>query len=50
VFEILRGKAPSFTMDSAADLRALADFAESQGHEDLARSMRLETPVIHPSK
>ena len=50
VFEILRGKAPSFTMDSAADLRALDDFAESQGHEDLARSMRLETPVIHPSK
>ena len=50
VFEILRGKAPSFTMDSAQDLRALADFAESQGRDELAQSMRLETPVIHPSK
>jgi hypothetical protein len=50
VFEILRGKAPAFTMDSAQDLRALADFAEGQGRDELAQSMRLETPVIHPSK
>ena len=50
VFEILHSKAPNFTMDSAADLRTLADFAESQGREELASSMRLETPVIHPSK
>jgi hypothetical protein len=50
VFELLRGKAPAFTMDSAQDLKALADFAESQGHDELAQSMRLETPVIHPSK
>ena len=50
VFEILRSKAPNFTMDSAADLRTLADFAESQGRDELASSMRLETPVIHPSR
>jgi len=37
-------------MDSANDLRSLADFAEGQGREELAQSMRLETPVIHPSK
>jgi hypothetical protein len=49
VFEILRKKAP-FTMDSVSDLRTLADFAESQGREELAQSMRLETPVIHPKK
>jgi hypothetical protein len=49
VFEILRKKAP-FTMDSVADLRALAEFAEAQGREELAQSMRLETPVIHPRK
>jgi hypothetical protein len=50
VFEILRTRAPNFTMDSAADLRTLAEFAESQGREELAVSMRLETPVIHPQK
>jgi len=50
VFEILRTKAPGFTMDSASDLRALADFAEGEGRDALAQSMRLETPVIHPSK
>jgi hypothetical protein len=50
VFEILRTKATGFTMDSVTDLRALADFAESQGRDALAQSMRLETPVIHPSK
>jgi hypothetical protein len=48
VFEILRTRATNFTMDSVADLRTLAEFAESQGREELARSMRLETPVIHP--
>lgn len=50
VFEILRTKSPGFTMDSVTDLRSLADFAESQGRDALAQSMRLETPVIHPSK
>jgi hypothetical protein len=50
VFEILRTKAPGFTMDSVTDLRALADFAEGEGRDALAQSMRLETPVIHPSK
>jgi len=50
VFEILRTRAPNFTMDSAADLRALAEYADSQGREALAQSMRLETPVIHPGK
>jgi len=50
VFEILRKQAPNFTMDSVDDLRALAEFAESQGREQLAQSMRLETPVIHPHK
>jgi len=48
VFEILRTKAPNFTMDSVSDLRTLAEFAESNGREELAQSMRLETPVIHP--
>jgi hypothetical protein len=50
VFEVLRKQAPNFTMDSAADLRTLAEFAESKGREELAVSMRLETPVIHPQK
>jgi hypothetical protein len=50
VFEILRKKAPNFTMDSGTDLRTLAEFAESNGHEELAQSMRLETPVFHPQK
>ena len=50
VFEILRKQAPNFTMDSVTDLRTLAEFAESNGREALARSMRLETPVIHLGK
>ena len=50
VFEILRAKSSTFTMDSVTDLRTLADFAESEGRQELAQSMRLETPVIHPSK
>ena len=48
VFEILRARAPNFTMDSAHDLRTLAEYAESAGFESLAQSMRLETPVYHP--
>jgi hypothetical protein len=50
VFEILRTRAPNFTMDSALDLRTLAEYAESQGREALAQSMRLETPVYHPDR
>ena len=50
VFEILRTKAPNFTMDSVTDLRTLAEFAETQGREGLAQSMRLETPVVHPQR
>jgi hypothetical protein len=50
VFEILRTRAPNFTMDSVTDLRTLAEFAEAQGREALAQSMRLETPVIHPQR
>ena len=48
VFEILRKRSPTFTMDSANDLRTLADYAEANGREALAQSMRLETPVFHP--
>lgn len=50
VFERLRGKSPQFTMDSAPDLRTLADHAESTGRDELAASMRLETPVFHPPR
>lgn len=50
VFEILRSRAPNFTMDSAHDLRSLAEYAESKGREALAQSMRLETPVFHPDR
>jgi hypothetical protein len=50
VFEVLRKQAPNFTMDSVTDLRTLADFAESKGRAELAQTMRLETPVIHPQK
>lgn len=50
VFEVLRTRHPNFTMDSAADLRALAEFADSSGREGLAQSMRLETPVFHPER
>jgi pentatricopeptide repeat protein len=48
LFERLRERAPRFTMDSAADLRTLADYAQTIGRDDLAASMRLETPVFHP--
>jgi membrane protein implicated in regulation of membrane protease activity len=50
VFETLRGKSPNFTMDSAADLRTLAEYAESTGLHDLAATMRLETPVFQPPR
>jgi hypothetical protein len=48
VFERLRGQSARFTMDSASDLRTLAEYAESLGREELAASMRLETPIHHP--
>jgi hypothetical protein len=35
-------------MDSAADLRTLAEYADSTGREALAQTMRLETPVFRP--
>jgi hypothetical protein len=50
VFEILRTHAPNFTMDSAHDLRTLAEFAETTGREALAQTMRLETPVYQPKR
>lgn len=48
VFQSFQRRAPRFTMDSPADLRTLAEYAESVGKEELAQAMRLETPVIHP--
>jgi pentatricopeptide repeat protein len=50
VFRLLRDRSRTFTMDSADDLRTLADYAESQGNEELAGSMRMETPVHHPRR
>ena len=50
VFEILRSRSPHFTMDSAHDLRTLAEYAENHGREALAQSMRLETPVYQPQR
>jgi hypothetical protein len=50
VFERLRGKTSNFTMDSASDLRTLADYADSLGRDELAASMRLETPVFQPPR
>jgi hypothetical protein len=50
VFRVLRDQSRTFTMDSADDLRALADYAESRGLDDLAASMRMETPVLHPRR
>jgi hypothetical protein len=50
VFERLRGVSQGFTMDSAPDLRTLAEYAEGSGREELAASMRLETPVFHPPR
>jgi pentatricopeptide repeat protein len=48
IFERLRQRSPTLTLDSADDLRALADYAESAGRPELAVSMRLETPVYRP--
>ncbi len=48
VFERLRQRAPTLTLDSADDLRMLIEFAEGTGRDQLAASMRLETPVFRP--
>lgn len=48
VFERLRQHAPTLTLDSPDDLRALIDFAEGAGRQELAATMRLETPVLRP--
>lgn len=48
IFERLRERFPALTLDSADDLRTLAEFAEGSGREELAISMRLETPIIRP--
>lgn len=48
VYEMFRQRSPQFTMDSGSDLRILADYADSVGRKELAVSMRLETPVVHP--
>ena len=48
IFERLRERFPGLTLDSADDLRTLAEFAENSGREELATSMRLETPIIRP--
>jgi hypothetical protein len=37
-------------MDSAGDLRTLAEYADSEGRDELAASMRLETPVFQPPR
>jgi hypothetical protein len=46
VYEMFRKRSPQFTMDSAPDLRTLIEYAESVGKDELAGSMRLETPVV----
>ena len=48
VYRLLRERSRTFTMDSADDLRNLAEYAESRGMEELGASMRMETPVFHP--
>jgi pentatricopeptide repeat protein len=48
VFERLRERAPTLTLDSPDDLRTLIDFAEDAGKSELATSMRLETPIFRP--
>jgi len=48
VFERLRQRAPTLTLDSPDDLRMLIEFAEGAGRDELAASMRLETPVFRP--
>lgn len=49
IYEMFRQRSSQFTMDSAGDLRILADYADSVGRDELATSMRLETPVVHPT-
>lgn len=46
-FERVRQREPALTLDSADDLRSLADYAEGAGREELATSLRLETPIHH---
>ncbi|MES1263511.1 MAG: hypothetical protein ABUL69_04090, partial [Peristeroidobacter soli] len=46
IYEQFRQRSPQFTMDSAMDLRNLADYADSVGRDELASKMRLETPVV----
>jgi hypothetical protein len=48
VFEHLRQRAPTLTLDSPDDLRMLIEFAEGAGRDELAASLRLETPVLRP--
>jgi hypothetical protein len=48
VFELLRARSATLTLDSAPDLRILIEYAESTGRTELAQSMRLETPVFQP--
>lgn len=50
IYEQFRTRSPQFTMDSAADLRNLADYADSMGRDELAAKMRLETPVVQTVK
>jgi hypothetical protein len=50
IFERLRSRLPTLTLDSADDLRTLVEYAESVGREELAVSMRLETPIHHPRR
>jgi hypothetical protein len=49
VFALFRERSPQFTMDSAQDLRTLADYADGAGKDELARKMRLETPIHQPA-
>jgi hypothetical protein len=48
IFEKLRQRTPTLTLDSPDDVRSLADYAESAGRAELATSMRLETPIFRP--
>ena len=50
VFELLRTRKPDLTLDSVLDLRTLIDYAVSIGRDELAQSMRLETPVFQPRR
>jgi hypothetical protein len=47
-FERLRQHTPALTLDSADDLRSLAEYADSIGRDELATSLRLETPIHRP--